>query len=102
MHRLTPKNLYARLLAETGLLGTVTFTTFIFAILGCILLLLFSKFPDQRYWGMSAALAMVVFVITVFSFDSFALPNMWVFFGLTTAAAHLSSPFSTSVEISSE
>ena len=99
---ITPKNLYARLLAETGLLGTVTFTTFIFAILGCILLLLFSKFPDQRYWGMSAALAMVVFVITVFSFDSFALPNMWVFFGLTTAAAHLSSPVSTSVEISSE
>jgi O-antigen ligase len=99
---ITPKNLYARLLAETGLLGTVTFTTFVFAIFGCILLLIFSQLPDQKYWGMSAALAMVVFVITVFSFDSFALPNMWIFFGLTTAAAHLANPSTISVETLSE
>jgi O-antigen ligase len=97
---ITPKNLYARLLAETGLLGTVTFTAFVLAIMGCILLLLFSQSPDQRYWGMSAALAMVVFVITLFSSDSFALPNMWVFFGLTTAAAHLADPTQKSAEAS--
>jgi O-antigen ligase len=89
---ITPKNLYARLLAETGLLGTVVFTTFVLAIVGCLLFLLFSRSPDERYWGMSGSLAMIVFAIIVFSFDSFALPNMWIVFGLITAAAHISDP----------
>jgi len=86
---ITPKNLYAKLLAETGLFGTAAFTAFIFAIIGCIFFLLFSKTPDQRLWGIGGFLALVVFLIVIFSFDSFALPNMWVFFGLITAAAHL-------------
>jgi hypothetical protein len=37
-------------------------------------------------------LAMVVFAIVIFSFDSFAFPNMWVVFGLITSAAHLADP----------
>jgi O-antigen ligase len=86
---ITPKNLYARLLAETGLLGTAAFTAFVFAMAGCVMFLLFSKNPEQKFWGINGFLAMVVFVIVVFSFDSFALPNMWVVFGLITAAAHM-------------
>ncbi len=86
---ITPKNLYAKLLAETGLLGTAAFTAFVFAMIGCVLFLLFSKSPEQRFWGTNGLLAMVVFVIVLFSFDSFALPNMWVVFGLITAAAHM-------------
>ncbi|MBN1145826.1 MAG: O-antigen ligase family protein [Anaerolineales bacterium] len=89
---ITPKNLYARLLAETGLLGTVVFTTFVLAIIGCLLFLWFSQSPDEQYWGMSGSLAMVVFAIVIFSFDSFALPNMWIVFGLITAAAHIADP----------
>ena len=91
---ITPKNLYARLLAETGLLGTIVFTTFVLAILGCLLFLWFSQSPNERYWGMSGSLAMIVFAIIVFSFDSFALPNMWIVFGLITAAAHITDPTS--------
>ena len=89
---LTPKNLYARLLAETGLLGTITFTSFVLAVLGCALYLWFSNNEFQRFWGISSLFAMVVFIFVIFSFDSFALPNMWIVFGLITAAAHLGDP----------
>lgn len=86
---ITPKNLIARLLSETGILGTAAFITFILAIAGCILYLLANPDLRFRYWGLSGTLAFVVFCVVVFSFDSFALPNMWVVFGLLTAAAHL-------------
>ncbi len=89
---ITPKNLYARLLAETGLIGTVIFTTFIIAVLGCALFLWYSESPEQRFWGLSGILGLFVFLFVIFSYDSFALPNMWVIFGITTAAAHLSEP----------
>ena len=86
---ITPKNLYARLLAETGLLGTIAFTTFVIAVLGCVLFLWFSRGPDQKYWGLSGLLALIIFFLVMVSFDSFAVPNMWVVFGLITAAAHI-------------
>jgi O-antigen ligase len=89
---ITPKNLYARLIAETGLLGTALFSGFLLAVAGCILFLWFSPSPEQKYWAMSGFLSLVVFVIVVFSFDSFSIPNMWVVFGLITAAAHLDDP----------
>jgi len=95
---ITPKNLYARLLAETGIIGTAIFTTFVIAILGCVLFLGFSNAPEERYWAISSVLAMIVFLIVVFSFDSFALPNMWVVFGLITAAAHIPESSSSSIQ----
>jgi len=86
---ITPKNLYARILSETGILGFTTFTTFILAILGCILYLWFSNNPDERFWGLSGFLAFIAFFFVAFSFDSFAQPNIWIVFGLITAAAHI-------------
>ncbi len=86
---ITPKNLYARLLAETGLVGTVTFTSFSLAVLGCVLFLWFSPTREQKYWGGAGLLGVLTYLVVMFSFDSFALPNMWVVFGLITAAAHI-------------
>jgi O-antigen ligase len=91
---ITPKNLYARLLAETGLIGTITFTSFVAAIIGCVLFLGLSKAQEQRYWGLCGLLGVASFAIVVFSYDSFAIPNMWIVFGLITAAAHISPPSS--------
>jgi hypothetical protein len=85
---ITPKNLYARLLAETGVIGTLTFSGFVIAILGCCLYLFFAPVTDYKFWGVAGLLGLVVFVTVVFSTDSFAIPNMWVVFGLITAAAH--------------
>jgi len=89
---ITPKNLVARLIAETGILGTGAFLVFVLAVIGCTLYLWFSPSSDQKFWGLSAFLALIVFGFVVFSFDSFALPNMWVVFGLITAASHLPDP----------
>jgi len=89
---ITPKNLFARLISETGVLGTALFITFVLAVLGCILYLWHSPSEEQRYWGISGLLVLAVFVFVVFSFDSFALPNMWIVFALVTAAAHLKDP----------
>ncbi len=86
---ITPKNLYARLLAETGLLGTITFTTFVIAVLGCSLYLIFAPHPEYRFWGLAGIFGIIVFATVVFSTDSFAIPNLWVVFGLITAAAHI-------------
>ena len=89
---ITPKNLYARLLAETGLVGTLIFTTFIMAILGCALYLFFAPLPESKFWGTAGLLGIAVFVTVVFSTDSFAVPNLWVVFGLITAATRFTVP----------
>ncbi len=70
---ITSKNLYARLMAETGIFGTAAFTTFLIAIIGCALFLWFSPAPEQKFWGISAFLALIVFGFVIFAFDSFAL-----------------------------
>lgn len=86
-----PKNLFARVLAETGLLGTATFLAFLIGILGSIVYLLLGHTNEQRTWGRAGFLVMIVFVGVAFSVDSFAIPNMWVNFGLVTASTRIFS-----------
>lgn len=83
----TPKNFYLRILAETGLIGAAAFLAFLFAILGCVLVLWYSAGRNRNFWGKAGILTLVAFVIAAISFDSFAIPNMWVNFGLLSAAA---------------
>ncbi|MFM8319334.1 MAG: O-antigen ligase family protein [Chloroflexota bacterium] len=89
---ITPKNLYARLVAETGLVGTALFSAFLLANLGCVLYLWFSPGQEARAWAVGGGLSLLVLCFVIFSFDSFALPNMWVALGLITAAAHQPDP----------
>lgn len=86
---ITSKNLFLRLLAETGILGTSTFVAFVFALLGYAVYLVSSTDRLQNYWGRAAVLGMLAFILASLSFDSFALPNMWIVFGLISAAARL-------------
>jgi hypothetical protein len=83
---ITPKNFYYRVLAETGIVGAITFIAFLIDILGCALYLWLSPDPQVRFWGTGGLLGLIVFVLSAVSFDSFAIPNMWVLFGLITAA----------------
>ncbi len=83
----TPKNLYMKLLAENGLIGFFTFLAFVLAILGCTALLYFSPLAEAKVFGLAGVFCMVVFFIVAFSFDSYALPNMWVSFGMLSAAS---------------
>jgi O-antigen ligase len=83
----TVKSLLPRLLAETGLLGFATFLAFVIAILGCVLWLLLDPDPARQFWGRAGLLGWIAFWGFSFSFDSFSLPNLWVVFGLISAAA---------------
>jgi len=84
----TVKSVFPRILAETGLLGLATFLAFLIALLGCVIYLILSPEADAQLWGRAGLLGLLVFLVISFSFDSFSLPNMWVVFGMITAAAH--------------
>ncbi len=94
-----PKNMFVRILAETGLLGTAAFLAFLVAVLGCALYLFATSQPEARFIGQAGLLSLVVFIGVAFSVDSFAVPNMWVLFGLVTASAQI---FSQSQALSNE
>jgi O-antigen ligase len=87
-----PKNLYVRLLAETGLLGFFLFVAFQFYILGDVLNLL----RHEEAWGRFAAVAGVFawLAITFYNFtqDSLTTPNIWfvpgILLGLSLASAY--------------
>ena len=85
---ITAKNLYLRILAETGIVGAAAFAAFIIANIGCALLLWKSPDPEWRYWGMASLCGLIAFSLSAMTFDSFVIPNMWVIFGLVSAAAH--------------
>ena len=80
-----PKNLWIRLLAETGIIGFALFSTWIVLMLAAGVLL--TTYPESfnRMMGIAGILAFTAFVIEGFSLDSFALPQMWIVFGLLTA-----------------
>jgi hypothetical protein len=82
----TPKNYFARLLAETGILGISAFITFLGTLATGGSYLWLSKNRDQKYWGAAALLGLFAFLVDSFSYDSLAIPNPWVVFGLITAA----------------
>jgi O-antigen ligase len=84
---ITPKNFYLRLVAETGLLGTATFLAFFIAVASCTLFCWFSPDSTAQYFGLAGMLGLILFAFSAFSFDSFAIPNMWVLFGLISASA---------------
>ena len=88
----TVKGVFPRLLAETGLMGVATFLSFFIALLGFAFYLTLASDREPRFWGRAGLLGMVVFLVVSFSFDSFSLPNMWVVFGFTTAAAQVFAP----------
>ena len=88
---ITSKNFYFRLLSETGILGTVAFFAFLIAVIGNVLYLRLGSDPGSRFWGTAGLLSVIAFLLAAFSFDSFAIPNMWVVFGLATAASWIFS-----------
>ncbi|GAB4578747.1 MAG: hypothetical protein Fur0022_14830 [Anaerolineales bacterium] len=86
---LTPKNLFVRILAETGLVGFAVFLGFLGVMLAEALRLWLSADEDRPFWGQAGGLGFVAACLVGFSTDSFAMPNMWVMFGLITASGLL-------------
>jgi O-antigen ligase len=77
-----PKNLYVRLLAETGLIGFFLFLAFQFYILGDILSLYLFKQPWQRFAAVAGVFAWLAITFYNFTQDSLTTPNIWLVSGI--------------------
>jgi len=82
-----PKNLYVRLLAETGLVGFMLFIAFYLALFAEALGLLRESGTAARWLATAALFALVAVVLQGFSQDSFAMPEMWLNLGMLAGAA---------------
>ena len=86
-----PKNLWIRLLAETGIVGFLVFSGWLLRLaLGAIHL-----FKKEEGWramiGFAGLLALVIQVFEGFSLDTFALPQLWMILGFLSSAISPSS-----------
>lgn len=86
-----PKNLYVRLLAETGLVGLALFLAFWLGILadGLFAVRQSARFP--RFLGAACIFTLTALMFYVFSVDSFAMPELWVNLGILTGVFAASS-----------
>ncbi len=87
-----PKNLYLRLLAETGLVGFFIFMAFLFSVLGDALHALQSKTPIARYLGIAGIFTWFAVALYNVTQDSFATPNIWINFGILIGMTVFTSP----------
>jgi len=86
-----PKNLWVRLLAETGVVGFLLFTIWLARIGLAAHRLSRGQASVLRVIGAAGLIALATQVIEGFSLDSFALPQLWIMLGLVTAGASISS-----------
>jgi len=85
-----PKNLYVRLLAETGLVGCVLFLVFQFSVLADALDLL-QRAGWWRFPGLAGLFAWLAIALYNATQDSLATPNIWLIPGLLAGVSL--SPF---------
>jgi len=76
------KNLYIRLLSETGILGFWSFISFYLLTAGRIFKLLHSKRKELAFLGTASLLAWLSIVMLGFSLDSLAMPVIWIPLGI--------------------
>jgi O-antigen ligase len=81
------KNLYIRLLSETGILGFWSFISLYLLTLGKILKLLRSNRKELAFLGTASLLAWLSIVILGFTQDSLAMPIIWIPLGILIGIA---------------
>jgi O-antigen ligase len=77
-----PKNMYVRLLAETGLIGLFVFIAFLFSVLGDALRALQSNTELGRFLAIAGIFSWFAIAFYNVTQDSFATPNIWINFGI--------------------
>ena len=92
-----PKNLYVRLLAETGLIGFFLFVAFQFYVLGDMLSLLRHKEAWARFAAVAGVFAWLAITFYNFTQDSLTTPNLWVIPGILVGLAARATPTSGDV-----
>jgi O-antigen ligase len=86
-----PKNLYVRLLAETGLAGFVLFIVFFMASLADALDL-FRRGGFFAFLGTAGLFAWLAIALYNVTQDSFATPNIWLVLGIIAGVAGAYTP----------
>jgi O-antigen ligase len=81
------KNLYTRLLAETGILGFWAFLTFYLLMLGTLLRMIRSKKRTLTYLGTASLMGWLAIVLLGVTQDSLAMPLVWIPFGILIGMA---------------
>ena len=87
------KNLFIRILAESGILGLGTFMGFLFYVLGQMLI--FGRIPgvESRFFLVAGIFTWITLILYSFTQDSFAVPNTWVNIGMLLGASALVKQF---------
>jgi len=82
-----PKNLWLRILSETGIIG-FSFYFIWYMLMGFTSLLLWKKGNTiHRAIGLAGIVAFITQSIEGFSLDTYALPQLWIIFGFVVASA---------------
>lgn len=81
------KNLWTRLMAETGIIGFSLFLVFLIVIAFTAKDLTHRKNQLGKTIGWMGLFMLITFILEEFSVDSFALPYYWFTLGLVTAAS---------------
>lgn len=76
------KNLFIRILLETGIPGAGAFVGMLLFILARILILGRTSERDSRFLLISGIFSWIVIILSFLSQDSFAMPTTWINFGL--------------------
>jgi len=85
-----PKNMYIRILAETGLFGFAFFLAFMFGLLGDALS--FLRRPGLlRFLGIAGLCSWLAISLYNLTQDSFATPNLWVNLGILVGMTRMNS-----------
>jgi hypothetical protein len=83
------KNLWIRLLAETGIVGFSVFCLWLYNAWRSARQLYKAGSPILRLVALMGQFSLLAFIGEGFSIDSFAMPYVWVFTGLISAAAFI-------------
>lgn len=84
-----PKNLWIRLLSETGLVGTTFFIVFMVVMFASAMYMAGKRDRLMRHIGLGGVISWLAIIVEGFSLDSFALPTIWVALGLVTSGIWL-------------
>jgi hypothetical protein len=95
---ITSKNFFLRLLAETGIVGWITFGVFLVMSIGYALYLWLSPDKEWKYWGTASLCGLVAFALSALSFDSFVIPDIWILLGFITAATRIAARTDPSIK----
>jgi len=83
------KNLWTRLLSETGFIGLAVFLVWLYILWRSAGLIRRSHAPLMKILGLAGQLFLLAYLVEGFSMDSFAMPYQWVMAGLISAGGLL-------------